>query len=475
VPVRQSSRFKHQYQIQQKSGFDSPVEPRAAAARLDLGAFGEFVAGKSPAEHHRSWFPYLALGEGNLDLLAPRGSAKSTWVALYAAWMIGHNPGIQIIYVGYSESVALKQSRIIKRLITSPNYRKVFPNVRLGERKSDTDWEIDKQFAGVDSLDSDYTLYAVGITGAITSRRANLILIDDPIKSSASIANPDIREKIATNWKEVLRPTLIPGGRVICIATRFRADDCHATEFIASKGWTQIEQSAILTDSEGREVSYWPERFPLSDLQELREDPITFSYQYQNKVPPNEDEAIIKPAWIRYRADVPTEFDELVLGVDLAASESEKADYTALVLIGKRGEYYWILDAVRFRAAGNLDKCDRIIALYQKWKRARIRVIVERVAYQASFEGDWKRYMRSRRFTNLTCEEFVPKGDKDQRLEGVSGIFANGYVLMNKSAPLAPLVDELLRISLTHDDLSDACVMALARLQRKSRSRLSSA
>lgn len=414
-------------------------------------------------------------GQGNLDLLAPRGSAKSTWIALYAAWMIGHNPGIQIIYVGYSESVALKQSRIIKRLVASPNYRKVFPNVRLGKRQSDTDWEIDKAYAGVDSLDSDYTLYAVGITGAITSRRANLILIDDPIKSSAAIANPEVREKIVSNWREVLQPTLIPGGRVMCIATRFRRDDVHSTEFIPDNGWTQIEQSAINLDDEGNEISYWRERFELLYLQQLRsQDPISFSYQFQNKVPPNEDEAIIKPEWIRYGV-LPRHFDELLLGVDLAASEREKADYTAMVLIGKLGEQFYIIDAIRFRAAGNLDKCDRILELYKSYGSQRMRVVVERVAYQSSFAGDWKRFAHSKRLSNLTCEEFIPKGDKTQRLEGVSGLFANGYVILNKHKPMGELVDELLRIAIDHDDLADACVMALTRLQRKSRSKLTSA
>ena len=127
---------------------------------------------KTPADHHKSWFPYLVTGDdstelqgiagGYLSILAPRGSAKSTWLALYAAFAIGLNPHIQIIYVGYSESVALKQSRMIKRIIASKKYRQVFPHIRPGKSFSDRSWEIDKEYAGVTTLDSEYSFYAVG-------------------------------------------------------------------------------------------------------------------------------------------------------------------------------------------------------------------------------------------------------------------------------------------------------------------------
>jgi predicted phage terminase large subunit-like protein len=436
------------------------VSDRAIAARRDLGEFGAYVAGKIPAPHHRAWFPLLCSDEQYVSILAPRGSAKSTWLALYAAWMIGKHPELQIIYVGYAEPVALKQSRVIKRIIESPRYQEVFPHIRPGKRWSDTDWEIDKNHAGVSALDSDYTFYAVGVTGSITSRRAGLILYDDLIKSSAAIANEEIREKMTTNIDEVIMPTLIPGGWVRNIGTRFRRDDLHAKKFTAENGWNVIEQSAIADD-----CSYWPDRFTLEFLQGLQEaNPITFAYQYQNQIPPDQDEAIIRAEWIQYGV-VPNQFDDLVMGVDLAASERQKGDYTALVLIGRAGDTYYVVDAIRERISGNLEKIRRICELRKKY--GQFRVIVERVAYQASFAGDWRDEMKRRRLS-WRCEEFIPKGDKDQRLEGISGVFANGLVVLNRDRPMNQLVSELLRTTLEHDDLADATVIALSRLQRKS-------
>jgi hypothetical protein len=477
-----ASRYKYQAKQSAKQWSIAAATPAALHAREDLAAFGPFVADKEPQSHHLEWFLYLVTGEdsselnrvagANLDILAPRGSAKSTWLALYVAWLIGHNPHAQIIYVGYSESVALKQSRLIKRILGSYKYRQVFPWIRPGERWSDRDWEIDKEFAGVSNLDSDYTFYAVGITGAITSRRASIIICDDLIKSSAAIANLDIREKMIVNWQEVLEPTLIPGGRVVSIGTRFRRDDIHATEFTVENEWQLIEQSAILTNPEtGEEESYWPARFALKKLQKIRDrNPLIFCYQYQNKIPPDQDEAVIQPGWIHY-SELPTSFDELVLGVDLAASDKQKGDYTALVLIGRKDDIFYVLEAIELKAVGNLEKIRAICELRKKY--GNFRVCVEKVAYQASFEGDWKDEMKRRRLSGFVCEPVVPRGDKRARLEGVSGIFENNIVRFNRQKPMGRLVNQILGIDLEHDDLSDGLVIGLNRLQKRSRKPLS--
>lgn len=453
--------------------------PDVLLAREDLGHFGKYVCFKEPAAHHRQWLPELVTGQDsetlnriageNLNILAPRGSAKSTWLAIFVAWAIGHNPQLQVIYVGYSESVALKQSRIIKRIIESAAYQRVFPQIRPGSRWSDRDWEIDKEHAGVLTLDADYTFYAVGVTGAITSRRAGLVVGDDLVKSSAAIAKEEIREKMVNNWQEVLEPTLVPGGRVVSIGTRFRRDDIHCTEFIPANGWRVMVQQALIDG-----VSYWPERFTNDFLERLRrKNPIVFAFQYQNILPPNSEDAIIRQEWIKY-AVVPKTFDDLVLGVDLAASEKTRADYTALVLVARQGDIFYIVDAMRFRAIGNFEKIKAILELRKQY--GDFRIIFEKVAYQASFEGDWRdEVVRRRRINTLRIEPVTPRSDKDARLEGISGIFANDLVRLNRAKPMSDLVDELLRVNLEHDDLADACEMALARLQRRSRKPLSSA
>lgn len=454
----------------------SSASPEALLAREDLGKFGEFVAGKIPQPHHQEWIDVLVTGEdsdalkqiagGNLDILAPRGSAKSTWIALFVAWVIGHNPGIRIIYVSYSESVALSRSRLIKRIIESPKYREVFPWILPGKRWSDTDWEIRKSFAGVTDLDADFTLYAVGITGSINSRRSDLVVGDDLIKSSAAIESLEVREKIVTNWSEVIEPTLVPGGRIVDIGALFSAVDIHCTDFTEANGWRRIIQSAIVTDPEtGEERSYWEERFKLKNLQTIRhKKPIIFSFQYQNRIT-RVSEISIDPNWINH-GEIPEHFDSLVIGGDLSASEREKSDWTVFVLAGRSGNKFYILDLRRGRWAGNIDKLDQIIELWEDWDCLPMSLAAEAVAYQASLKGDFTQYLVNKKgVTNIIYQQPLVKGDKLQRLRGVSGLFQHGLVIFNQYRVMSRLIDELVNFgSIDHDDCVDAIVYALQAL-----------
>ena len=68
-------------------------------ARKNFAYFCDVVGGKPPAKHHLEWHKYLCTGDDseclksiagpNIDILAPRGSAKSTVLGLYTAWSIG--------------------------------------------------------------------------------------------------------------------------------------------------------------------------------------------------------------------------------------------------------------------------------------------------------------------------------------------------------------------------------------------------
>lgn len=492
MAIKSYSRYAYQARSIINKGQELAVSEEAALARMDLGRFGEFVADKSPADHHQQWIDSLITFQNNeclnmvagdnLEILAPRGSAKSTWIALFVAFAIGHNPGIPIIYASYSENVALSRSRIIKRIIESHKYREVFPSVKPGRRWADTDWEIDKEFAGVTDLDFDYSFYATGILGSITSRRSGLIIYDDLIKSSESIANPDIRERMVTNIGEVLQPTLIPGGRQIDIGTRFRADDVHAIEFTEERGWEVIVQSAIVEDDDGLRESYWPERFTLESLEELERDkPVIFSFQYQNVIT-RISEISINPDWIK-KSDIPPEFETYIIGADLSASEKEKSDYTVFILLGKNpgDPHIYALDVVRGRWSGNVSKINELLKMLAEWSLIEygeddehgrltyysgfqtVYLCAEGVAYQSSLEGDWKhRVVQELQISNIVYRKAKTTGDKLSRLKGVSGLFENGVVVFNQSAHFGRTIKELTNFgSLDHDDCVDAMVYGL--------------
>lgn len=461
--------------------------PEIIRAQNDFEYFCWYVTRNSPdpvvlADHHQEWKQHfvteknskclLRIAGMNVDLLAPRGSGKSTLLGLFVAWAIGyhtmHKKLLQILYISYSLAAARAKSATIKTIIESAEYREIFPMVRPHPNKfADDHWSIDFDFAGIKSTGAErFTMICCGSAGSITSKRSHLIILDDVIKSADHIANPEIRKKIERNWYSVIRPTMLEGGRILGLGTRFRPDDCHATTFIPAKGWIQIEQRAILEDENGKERSYWPEMWSLEYLSQLRkEDPLSFSYQYLNKIIPLEEMGL-HPDWIQL-GEIPDEFDSFAIGIDLASSLKTKADFTVLMLLGRKDDKFYFLDYRRGKWQGNIAILDALLGLYEEWHEVGVpfNIYVENVAYQASFQGDFTRYIiNEKEIYDIRCVPWKMRGDKLAHLMSVSGLYANGAIAYNryKFHKDDEIIKELVEFgSTTHDDALDAQVIAL--------------
>jgi len=464
------------------------IEPsdEVLRCRSDFAYFCGYVTRNSPepmypAPHHLEWHKYLVTGVDskclkgvagqNIDLLAPRGSAKSSVLGLFTAWVIGthalNRMAIQILYISYSLHAARAKSATIKTLLESEEYQEIFPMVRKGAKWADEYWSIDRAAASIKSTgQEEFTMVCAGLGGSITSKRSHLIIVDDPIKSVDQIASPAVREKMDRNWFSVIRPTMLEGGRVICLGTRFRPDDIHTTAFTTERGWLQIEQRALTEADDGSMQSYWETMWSLKYLLALQaDDPISFAFQFQNIVQ-RIDELGMDPDWIRF-TDIPSTFDSYAVGIDLAASLKQKADFTVLMLLGKKDSKFYFLDYRRGKWQGNIEKLDALMELHEEWAEPDVpfTAFVESVAYQASFKGDFTSYIvNEKRRYDIRCIPWIMKGDKLAHLLSVTGIFANGGVSYNKFRfhMKDPAITELTDFgSCAHDDLLDAQVLAL--------------
>ena len=474
-----------------------PPSEQVLEARESFQAFCKYL-GKAPAKHMLEWHAELCTGrdsecligiEGpNTDILAPRGSAKSTVLGLFAAWMIGRHAAakqmLRILYISYMVDIARAKSATIKGILTSPKYREIFPMVRLSKvRRSDEYWSIDYEFAGIDTSGEEaFTIACGGLKGAITSKRSQLVLIDDPIKSAGSINNPDIRREMETTWTNVIAPTMFQGARAICLGTRFHFDDLHATLFTEKNGWKQVVQKAIITDENGKQRSYWPEFWSMKYLNaRKREDRVAFAYQYLNTAVKTTDVGISPDLIIR--SEVPEDYDCLGVGIDLSAGLSEKNDWTVMTLGGiKEGKVY-LIDQRRERTMGNLQKMDSLCQMLSDWNillenddnqffptMSPCIIWPEAVAYQTSFEGDFKRIMfEERGLYNLTCSPVKGfKGDKLARLRGVLGLYEHKRIAWNKWRKWDVLEEELLNFGHSqHDDAVDSMVLTIGGLLRR--------
>ena len=145
------------------------------------------------------------------------------------------------------------------------------------------------------------------------------------------------------------------------------------------------------------------------------EDRVAFAYQYLNTAV-RSTEVGISPELI-VKDVVPEEYDCLGVGIDLSAGLSEKNDWTVFTLGGiKEGKIY-LIDQRRNRTMGNIDKMNTLCEMLADWNilaendeghffptMSPCVIWPEAVAYQTSFEGDFKRIMFDQRaLFNLHC------------------------------------------------------------------------
>jgi hypothetical protein len=428
-------------------------------ARSDFAYFCDVVGDKPPAEHMKLWHEHLYTHQDsecliniagpNVDILAPRGSAKSTVLGLFTAWAIGvhalNRKPLKILYISYTVDVARPKSAAIKRIIEDSK-------ISTGEEE--------------------FSLCCAGLKGAVTSKRSHLCIIDDAIKSADDIKNRDIRVAMEDNWNSVIVPTMFEGGRAICLGTRFRHDDIHQTTFTPDNDWIQIIQSAVTVDESGDEKSYWPEMWSLEYLNDRRrQSPISFSFQYQNQIVRTSDMSVSPDLIIK--GQIPTQFDCLGVGVDLSAGIRERNDYTVFVMGGRVGDKIYIIDCKRLRIMGNVEKLEAIMEMMMEWgivhkdqdkyfpTGSTVDIWSEAVAYQASLEADFKRIcLEEQGLYNLLWHPVKGfRGDKVARFRGIMGLFEQHKILFNKYRKFQALTDEIVNFGVSsHDDCVDALV-----------------
>ena len=422
------------------------------------------------------------------NYVVSKNSAKSTVLGLLLGWLIGRHALakklLRILYVSYNVDVARNKSAAIKNLILSKEYQEIFPCVRLSKtRTSDELWSIDWDHAEVDVRGEDaFTIACAGLKGTITSKRSSLIVVDDAIKSAASIANPDIRREMETNWTNVIVPTMFQGARAIALGTRFHFDDLFATIFTEKKGWKTVVQSALRYDEDGRPKSYWPEMWSTKYLLKLQhDDRIAFSYQYLNQ-PVRSTELGVSPE-LFVRGEVPDSYDMVGVGIDLSAGMSERNDWTVFTLAGRVDDKCYIIDYRRMRSMGNIEKVEALCELLMEWNllavndegqyfptNSPVTIWPEVVAYQKSFEGDLKRILFNEwQLYNLHISPVKGfRGDKLARLRGILGLFQAKKIIFNKYRDFGYMIDEITNFGHSpHDDCADSLNIVVQGLMKR--------
>lgn len=197
---------------------------------------------------------------------------------------MGRNPQASVLGVSNTTELAERFSRRARNLIASSRYRNIFGFGVSADQQSAGNWET--EVGG--------EFFAAGVGAAIAGRRADLGLIDDPIKSREEADSERVRQKQWDWYINDFATRLKPGARQILIQTRWHEDDLggRILEREASR-WTivKLPMVAVATsDPVGRKPGerLWPEWFTDEMVEQARLDVRSWHALYQQEPAPED-------------------------------------------------------------------------------------------------------------------------------------------------------------------------------------------
>ena len=161
-----------------------------------------------------------AVADGRIKRLivnVPPRSLKSALASVaFPAWLLGLNPGMQIICACYGQDLSAKLALDCRSVMMSEWYMRIF-GVRLeGARPAVADLKTN-QGGG---------RFATSVGGVLTGRGGDVIIIDDPLKPDEAVS--DAARNAANDWISgtvMSRLNDKKAGAIVIIMQRLHLDD----------------------------------------------------------------------------------------------------------------------------------------------------------------------------------------------------------------------------------------------------------
>lgn len=465
---------------------DKPLELCQTLFKHMLVDPGTHEATPSPQFHYD--LMSLFKNHNLLAIAAPRGHGKSTVTSLFwAVYNALYEKKKFIVIVSATEDLAIRFLRDIKvEMETNTTIKWMF-----GDQRSAKWSEKEIQLANGTHI------LAKGRGGQIRGlkikgKRPDLIILDD--LEDPELVRSEIRRLDLEEWfnADVL-PSLEPSiGQLIFIGTILHMDSLlnRALNPEIYSNFTTCRFSAIISKEDGSPHTLWPERFPLTALQEVKQSYITrgqlatFFMEYMNDPVPDEG-ATFTQGMIQYFTSLPADpFENDIikeLFIDLGGGGLKKtADPTAMVVFctdRSTGNMY-VEDYVNKRMGTDTDLIiSHILSLVDTHNIKH--VVFEKTMATNLILSSLDRTLRKKR-THLNIELVTPnRGSSDrrgtmsdgkfQRIGQMEAAFRMGVI---KIRPwMTDLVEQLVTFPRgQHDDIIDALAYGymFAKKQKKS-------
>ena len=296
----------------------------------------------------------------------------------FCSWLIGHNPSVKILSTSFAENVVQDNCKYAKEIITSSDYKRIFPNAAISDKCTNTEFSTTK--GG----------YWRGITvaGSVTGQGGDYLIVDDPHKALDIYS--DTKRQLPIKWFSgsfLSRRNDIKESRVCVVMQRLHIKDLSG-HLESSGEWTVLKLPLvapkkttiyfkhIINPKTGlpfkverpEESSLHVERYDSEVIESLKKDftPSEYAAQYQQAPVPLEGSLVDITKFKRFSVQ-PEEFKSITISLDTANKDSEKNAYSVATVWGELENGYYLLDLWRKKVRiSQLEQATQ--NLHEKWK-----------------------------------------------------------------------------------------------------------
>jgi hypothetical protein len=179
-----------------------------------------------------------------LLVILPPGHTKSIYVSIvFASWYIGRHRAEHVLGISQTDGLAKLYGETVRNVIEqSDDYRASFPDVQPDYERG---WSQDGFFVTrpVSFFDKDPTGFYAGAGGPVIGRRAEGLIVDDPIDQATARSELELANR--KNWlKQTAFSRLKPGGWAVIAGTIWVEDDV-LDAYSKSGDYVEIREKAL--------------------------------------------------------------------------------------------------------------------------------------------------------------------------------------------------------------------------------------
>jgi len=427
---------------------------RAARERL-LQFCGYTLSDYQPADHLVQLADKLeAVERGEIKRLMvfmpPRHGKTEQASIRFPAWYLGKHPQHSIIGCSYAEGLAYTVSSAVRDTIGSPKYQ------RLWSHQLDQSGAVHWRLKEKQDLRPSYI--AAGVGGGITGQGADVLLIDDPVKSAEEASSATIQERNYDWYRMVARTRLAPNAAIVLIQTRWHLNDLAGRILAEAKANPEADQWVVLSlpaIQDGKAL--WPERYPLAVLQTTRASIGSRAFEALYQCSPSQAEGnVFKREWWKFYRARPA-FEYIIHSWDTAFKAKAGNDYSVCTVWGVTDTGYYLLEVLRERL--EMPELKRLCTIGYERDHPND-VLIEDAASGQSLIQEIKRESR------MPIRPVKVDSDKVSRAYAVTPLIEAGRVYLPEYAPwLSSYIEELSAFpNGEHDDMVDSTTQALRHL-----------